>query len=440
MQVVYVENKALHKISDQEVAQRLASGLELVDLDLSEYSGIINAGPGRTFVGCSFRKRTFKDAHWSGLTFEGCDFTGAVFEGSCVIADCRFGLRQVSAPDYHATLLDDVVFDCVLRGIKFDGVRLDRTSFKKARFESGRETNSIDQAEGENTVFGNIEVALRLARVMFCNAVFHGPMIRDLQGGNRELVFNSCNFDNIELVECAFNPAKFWSCSFRWADLGVVFSGGTELTDSDFRNARWHQATLHSVTIDRTKLWPCEGLTGRFQADLQKVHGAERAFYARNRVDSWVSWSRIRWISSVPLFGVSYFALVAICIWANAVRWSNTQITRWKADGRTAEWLASIDHIPTGWRMTATLSAIILLAIGATIYRVRCPDEIQENSETYWTFNLKEERMRYLALAVTKPWSRYIAGITSYFGAAYILLDLSARVIESFAFLWSNAI
>jgi hypothetical protein len=48
-----------------------------------------------------------------------------------------------------------------------------------------------------------------------------------------------------------------------------------------------------------------------------------------------------------------------------------------------------------------TLLALLLLAVGATIYRIFCPPEIQASSETRWVSELNQPLLTYRSLAYT---------------------------------------
>jgi hypothetical protein len=101
-----------------------------------------------------------------------------------------------------------------------------------------------------------------------------------------------------------------------------------------------------------------------------------------------------------------------------------------------APWVAWIEEVPYGDRLGRTLVAILFLAGGATIYRFACPSEVQENSETAWTFSLRYERMRYLALATTRPLLRQVSWILYVVGGGYVVGELGWRVLQSFVYLW----
>ena len=412
--------------------------VDLQEINLSAVGRLTE--PPRAFEGCSFRGRTFKGVEWSEVQFRGCDFSGAIFDSDCRIHRCEFSvLQRDGGRPLLGTILDGVEFDCELRGAHFHGARLDGVSFLKSSWLAGGNLLIQGGSEGRGTVFGDLPEGTQFVEVHLVQASFRGLVAKQLQFNGRKCLLEECVFDGVRFENVTFDQARLLRCSFRRTALGARFLGAADLSGSDFEGADWTRASLENVIVDGTRLWPCRGLTGRHQATLMNIQGAERATYSRNLADEILSWSWIRKLGSLPLFGVSYFALAGICLWASAVHWTNEQLTRLRGIDKVVEfapWVVHIDHLPTGTRAALTLAAIVCLAFGATIYRFTCPSEIQENTETDWTFRLRNERMRYLALATTRPTARYCAGALYGVGAAYLLFEFSLRIGWSFYYLW----
>ena len=106
-------------------------------------------------------------------------------------------------------------------------------------------------------------------------------------------------------------------------------------------------------------------------------------------------------------------------------------------DDRLQAWLGRIEHLPLPEHLRRQLVAIVLLAIGATLYAVFCPEVVKEATETRWTRQLGQPLIEYRSAMYYRRTLRYVCAFCYASGGLYTLGYLALRVYYAVTFLGS---
>ena len=168
-------------------------------------------------------------------------------------------------------------------------------------------------------------------------------------------------------------------------------------------------------------------------------------------IEKIASWERLRTFGRLPLFGVSFSALVAIPVVTFLLGAYNEQV------GRLQEWasthaeklppiatssleqLASRLHpipIPslTFWLFISTL----FLGAASMLYAIVCPPRVKEFSLERWTDELRRPALHYLPLSWGHRWVRVVTGGCYLVGGLGTLLILIAKLLNAGKFIIAN--
>jgi hypothetical protein len=262
---------------------------------------------------------------------------------------------------------------------------------------------------------------------------------------------------NLEASGSDLRGANLRGTNFQGAWLEKVNFSDADATGADFRWTNLDKANFYQADLTRAK-----GFYGWGAAEnLGTVWGAETAKFSW-KVDK-LRWSFLRAFGSMPLFGVSYFGIFAIWVVAVTVALLNRVIeaVQNSAVGGAEKLAQQFEKIPQATRLDAflewfiqliqrmstldyppqmgmSLTALMLLAVASTLYRLYCPPEIQENSEVRWTVELSQPRISYRAMDFNRFWRRQIAGICYVIGAPWVLYLLLHRVYEAFVLIFAG--
>ncbi len=272
-------------------------------------------------------------------------------------------------------------------------------------------------------------------------------------------IFRECNYPNgrfqrTMLASAEFHTCKLLRCSFRRATLM-----GATLSDTSLRGSRFHIASIKHLNLSKTNLSNAKGLFGPNRAiaesySIQEHHIEDARFYrpwkirkgalglADRAVDNLerhaANWERLRTIGQLRLFGVSYLAVIAITSYTLLARWHNTRVVssaraaaeRARQTGEDDMWatlLGSLPQLPTPAHLGYQLAATALLAAAATIYALRCPNEVREATEVGWTRRMGQPLWEYRSAKWSRAGARYLCLVLFLAGGSYTLWYLLRR-------------
>jgi hypothetical protein len=187
----------------------------------------------------------------------------------------------------------------------------------------------------------------------------------DLSGRNLVRAdLSDTNLSNVDLTRANLQHANLIDANLS----------GTDLTEVEAAHTRWDRARISRSTVLGTL---------RFHHDHPSLDDGTETLVVPKR-DRTLNWGIIRTLGSLPLFGLSYFGLTAAILVILGVDFVND-----------LELVERDILVPA--RMTALFWSSLLLAIGSTMYRIACPDRVQEFSETQWVEQHGRPRLLYLA-------------------------------------------
>lgn len=400
--------------------------LKLVNIDLRDIDLGDNPLSKAVFERCNLAGNTFRGNAMQNCTFSGCNLEGVTFD-HVDLTDTRF---------CEQSILDGAKFDVDrLRNVKFQKVRFDRAVFRIK--QSG--TGSVVQFQHCEAAHADLKAcSLSCARFETVNlrqCEFSGAILEDAKFLERS-VFTGCRFDRASFQDGELHNANLLHCFVRGANLSRSRLEYTDLSGSDFTGARWNQAFIDIATVDGANFTAPINILGRFRAKISTITGAERAKYGR-RFDL-CSWALVRKVGAIPLFGVSYLAILAILLWSGAVEWYNRQVVALKGSEITADigWIERLNELPASREFLYMLFALLILAAGATVYRFGCPDIIKEHTESQWQYVLRYEVMSYRLHSYSRFWWRWISGVCYLVGGFWVFCHVVWRVGHAVRFLW----
>lgn len=277
---------------------------------------------------------------------------------------------------------------------------------------------------------------------------------------------NQAEFDDCTFIDCDFNfyvgkevrtssvsQTKFEQCTF----VNCHFSG-VEFHAVEFENCTFQRATFSatsSVSVVRMLgvegIETCRGL--HLVRDDDKVE--------RGRIDlnhslislplPWLerhaSWERLRTFGKLPLFGVSFSALVAIPALTFGLAVYNEQVRKLTAlpqqhadlPPQIAHVLANLHIVPLPSLSLWLLISTVLLGIASTIYALGCPSRIKEFSRDQWQDELGKAAVNYLPLSWTNRPARLIAYSCYIVGGLGTGLVLIAKIANAARYIWENS-
>lgn len=270
------------------------------------------------------------------------------------------------------------------------------------------------------------------------HAYLHGAM---LEGAHLEgAKLSGARLENAVLMAASLQGAKLTQAHLERANLVTAHLedamlieahlegarlGGAHLQGADLRGARMGNTTWTQTRISNTtKLSPLY-----FSPDHSSMNdGSERVIVVG--WGRWLNWGMIRSVGALPVFEVSYVALAASLITINSIGYLN----RYLNGPEVSQWFEY--PIPTPARMTWLFWASLLLVVGTTIYKLRCPRRVQDFSETEWVEQHGHARIQYLAESLRRRWAQiFSSGFTAVGGVIGLAL-LVDRVVATFRYLY----
>jgi uncharacterized protein YjbI with pentapeptide repeats len=284
------------------------------------------------------------------------------------------------------------------------------------------------------------------------------------------------NLNNANLAEALLAGVHLDGANLTYADLH-----GANLTEANLRRAHLDDACLVRADLHRANLTEANltyaDLHGAnlTEADLggailQGVRGASHAYYLetvrlsgvndavyfelchRPWPERWLDWERLRTVGRLPLFGISYTALILIPLVFYGLALYNRNIDlvhAWAKEAVTSpdhplhrlapHILEHLHRLPIPSLSFILLVSTILLAVASTLYTAFCPSRIKEFSRDQWCDQIGRSLLHYWPLAWKHRYIR-LACAACYtlggLGAAYVL---GWKLWETGQFIWTHS-
>ncbi len=365
------------------------------------------------------------------------------------------GIRQWNKLNENPQLIDLPSFhEADISGLDMSGANLNNCKFTEATAIG----TVLAKTKGTDLVKATVDGAASFSGATLTDATLSGIDFThcDLAGAIlHKVTANDCRFGH-KLDGAEFHDAKNLNrtifdfsrqeihVSFKRADFSGAQISGVALGHVDFSGAKMYRATLQSLDFSKVKLL---GVKGFFDSKTP-VFGSGNV----NQEDAVVKsyrlsppWSLCRAIGSMRLFAVSYAAIIAIILYAMAARFYNGHVDEWQAwatehgEGPVEAWsslLLRLPRVDLPRHVAVQMGFLGLLAIGATLFAVRCPNTIKEATETHWTRGLRQQLIEYRVADFSRPLSRYACSVFFGLGVIWTLGYLLFRACGALIYLW----
>lgn len=373
------------------------------------------------------------------------DFTGANFRGaqlgtgsleSCKLERAVFDeAKLIGANLTRADLSEASFLAADLSGAKLNDARFHKNRFDGARLPAAIFSEGIDLSNCSFPRAYLNDCVFR--RVSFKGCDLSGASLRDAN------CTESC-FDDASLEEASLNHAALNGCSFKRSQLR-----GASLEAARLDHADLSGASLLESQVDAASFNKVAGLPSSLHLETVKILGQPPKYLETviiPLVDRLVSWDRLRVVGKLPLFGVSYSALVLMPFLFYLLELFNNRVNQMRsaaasiepngASGHLAR--ALVDHLhsePVPRLSFVLFLCTIVLAIGATIYAALCPARIKEFSKGQWQDQLGRSLILYLPFSWKYRWARIACAACYAVGGAGALFVLLTKIVGALIYL-----
>lgn len=278
------------------------------------------------------------------------------------------------------------------------------------------------------------------------------------------------------LKDANLQGGRLSNVDLRGADLKAArlqgaMLNGAKLQGTDLRGANIERAQLGGASFDGADLRGIVGAFGPSRADFFAGDSGdqEHAKYKTHWFS--ISWNLLALVRQFRMFGISYSGMVGIVFYAAAAQWANTTIRAARDVATSAEksqavkriakeaeeiqsgggqavrdrWVEIVEHvlknlaeIPVPCYLAVQLFMLFLMAVGATIYHLGCPDLVKENTPTEW-YRGPEGRscVEYRSAMWSRAFLRYFCFILVISSGLYTICHLLYRAKLALVFLWA---
>lgn len=373
------------------------------------------------------------------------DFSGAIFRGALLQGASLEGAKLEHAIFEKARLANTNLKDADLAFANFSAAELQSANLTDAYFDKTRFDNALlqsaiisDRADMRNSTFSRSNLnQCNLRHVSFkgCDLSRARLQIADCSG--------AC-FDDANLDEAVFSESDLSECSLQRSSLK-----GTSLEAARLDRANLEGASLIETNVSGASFDGVIGLTRCLGLETVRT-GATLPRYLDTAVvpiiDRILSWDRLRVVGRLPLFGVSYSALVLMPFLFYLLEMFNSRINQIRrvassmspdsASGHLARTLVEHLHTEPVPRLSFVLFVCtIVLATGATIYSILCPARIKEFSKDQWQDQLDRSLILYLPFSWKHRGARLACAACYTVGGGGVLFVLLTKIFGALVYL-----
>jgi hypothetical protein len=258
-----------------------------------------------------------------------------------------------------------------------------------------------------------------------------------------------------DLIGANLDEANLGKANLYWADLSDADLSKADLSEAKLAKANLAGAMLHETALARADL---DGVRGVYKArglettrlregDVQYFEACQRSWPERL-----FDWERLRVVGRLPLFGISYTALILIPIVFYGLALYNDKIDlvrAWAAQAvpspdHPLHWLAPLllerlHPRPIPRQSLLLLGSTILLAAGSTLYTFFSPSRIKEFSRDQWCDQIGRSLLHYWPLAWKHRYIRLTCAACYALGGVGALWVLGTKVWHTGVFIWKHS-
>jgi hypothetical protein len=270
-----------------------------------------------------------------------------------------------------------------------------------------------------------------------------------------KLDLGGADLHRAHLTEANLTGAFLVRADLSEAELREANLAGAELGDADLHEANLAGANLREASLARANLYQVRGAPLAHNLETARLREADAHYFEtchRPWLDHSMDWERLRTMGRLPLFGISYAALILIPIVFYGLALYNDQIDlvhTWAAQAVSSpdhplHWLAPLllerlHPRPIPRQSLLLLGSTILLAAGSTLYTFFCPSRVKEFSRDQWCDQLGRSLLHYWPLAWKHRYLCLTCAACYALGGAGALWVLGMKVWHTGVFIWDNS-
>jgi uncharacterized protein YjbI with pentapeptide repeats len=309
---------------------------------------------------------------------------------------------------------------------------------------SGRDLYKADLSEANLSGANLQEANLHMAKLHGTDLFGANLNMADLGGANlRGAILIRANLCSAYLLGADLSEAQFSSTDIRWAYFFQANLYGADLTN--VRGAH-HAHLLETVQLTPTAAGghAVEGKNDAIGFDL-----CDESTLFENQ---W-NWERLRTVGRLPLFGLSYTALILIPIVFYGLAFYNSKVELIRTWAKQVAVLRDhpmhiaaeviVRHLHTESIPSLSLvllGSTVLLAVASTLYTLFCPSRIKEFSCDQWCDQLGQSLLHYRPLAWKHRWTRLICMACYALGGAGALSVIGSKVWRTAVFIVKHSV
>ena len=314
-----------------------------------------------------------------------------------------------------------------LRGANLEGARIENVQIEGANFTGANLRRAfIDTMNGDRVKFDGAQMEKCEMKGRFPSASFISTNL--IESTLEDVQLNNTDMKNVILISANLKKANFSQSILDGADLtGADFSWAmlnyTKLSDANLDHANFYEAQLSSAEFRNTKNVDKAQNLGTIKAASDIEYFYTLKF---SRINTYISWEKLRTFGRLPLFGASYTALIVMPFVFYVIGFYNSKIntlidfTKSQTNAPdTSRFI--LEHISPeaypAFSLGIWLSAFFL-AIASTLYNVRCPSKVKEFSCDQWRYQLQHPVLQYMSDAWKNKFSRIISATFYVVGGA----------------------
>jgi len=228
----------------------------------------------------------------------------------------------------------------------------------------------------------------------------------------RSAKFNAADLERAKLDHSDLAHAEFTKANLRDATLFLADLSGT----------RFESAVLTRANVAYAKISPKTFVRRAKFGDEHDPHldGSETVQFVRLR-DRLLDWAKIRAIGTFPLFGAAYVSLALSLSVINGIGFLNHT----KA-------IPSLNYpVPIPDRAVLIMASSLLLASGATLFKVCCPKTVQEYTETGWLQELGKSVLIYRVDRIQRWWAQILTLLLIITGGALAIYLIGEQLVRA---------
>jgi hypothetical protein len=265
------------------------------------------------------------------------------------------------------------------------------------------------------------------------------------------------NPEHVEVVERGAEAIAKWQEENPGVrlDLHEVSLGEANLGGADLYGANLHGASLYEADLSGAIVGGVHGAHRAGSIETTRLREGDAQYFETCRrpwPERWFDWERLRVVGRLPLFGISYTALILIHIifYGLALYNDKVELIRAWADLAGAlpdhPWhrlaLLIRDRLhprPLPSQSLLLLVSTVLLAAGSTLYTFFSPSRVKEFSRDQWCDQLSRSLLHYWPLAWKHRYIRLICAACYALGGAGALWVLGTKVGRTAVFIWRHS-